>query len=124
MHDEDRDEIEVKVDRKDFLALDDILRSLGYEYDTKWYRKRREYKLDNLNITIDFNAGYGWLTEIEKVVRVGGEEKAKKEILELAKNIGIKPVKKEFIDKMYHYYKKHWPYYIRTKKVFNRKRIK
>lgn len=124
MHDDDREEIEVKVDRKDFLQLDKIFKALGYKYDTKWYRKRKEYKYKNFSITIDYNAGYGWVTEIERTVRAGGEEKAKKEILDIAKEIGIKPASKALFDKMYKYYKKNWPHYIKTKSTFDIDKIK
>lgn len=124
MHDDERDEIEIKVDRKYFLRLDEILRALGYKYDTKWYRQRKKYRYKNFNITIDFNAGYGWVTEIEREVCSGGEKKAKAEIINLARKIGIKPAPKLLFDKMYHYYKKRWPYYIRTKKTFDINKLK
>lgn len=124
MHDNDRDELEIKVDRKDFLRLDEILTALGFKYDTKWYRKRKEYKYKNFTITIDFNAGYGWVTEIEQTVRAGGEEKAKQEILDLAKTIGVKPATKELFNKMYNFYKKNWPHYIKTKSTFDIDKLK
>lgn len=124
MHDSNRDEVEIRVDRKDFLRLDEILRSLGFEYDTKWYRKRKEYKYKKFNITIDFNAGYGWIAEIELMVNSGNEDKAKKAILALAKEIGIEPASKVLFDKMYHYYKKNWQHYIETKSTFDINKIK
>ncbi len=119
MHDDDRDEIEIKVARADFLRLDEVFCSLGYKYDTKWYRKRTEYKYKNFSITIDFNAGYGWIAEIERTVQPGNEEMAKKEILSLAKEIGLKPATKELFNKMYEYYKKNWSHYIKTKSTFD-----
>lgn len=124
MHDDDRDEIEIKVARADFMRLDEVFRSLGYEYDTKWYRKRTEYKYKNFAITIDFNAGYGWVAEIERTVQPGHEDIAKKEILALAAEIGITPASKTLFDKMYQYYKKNWSHYIKTKSTFDIDKIK
>jgi len=49
MHDEDREEVEVECKREDYAKLDEILRALGYKYDTKWYRKRTEYKYQDFS---------------------------------------------------------------------------
>lgn len=123
MHNVNRDEIEVKTARANFNNLDKILTSLGYKYDTKWYRKRSQYKLGNLNITIDFNAGYGWVTEIERITKKGGEKKAEEEILKFAKKIGIKPASQKLFDKMYKFYKKNWRHYYKTKTTFDINKI-
>lgn len=122
MHDEDREELEVECDRDDFDKLDEILTSLGYEYDTKWYRKRVEYKYKDFSITIDFNAGYGYVTEIELVVDEGKEKESLEKILKFAKELGIEPTPKETFDKMYEYYKKQWQKYYDTKEVFDLER--
>ncbi|OGD66447.1 hypothetical protein A3F08_01220 [Candidatus Berkelbacteria bacterium RIFCSPHIGHO2_12_FULL_36_9] len=125
MHDTERDEIEVKVTRPDFERLDEIFVALGYKYDTKWYRKRLEYKLKSFNITIDFNAGYGGVAEIEKVVKNNNEvEKAKKDISDFAKEVGIEPATKELFNKMYTYYKKNWKKYYTTKTTFDINKLK
>lgn len=124
MHSDCRDEIEIKVARSDFKKLDEIFVSLGYKYDTKWYRKRLEYKLEDFNVTIDFNAGYGWICEIERVVNTGGEGKAKKDILDFSKKIGIKPTPQILFDKMYKFYKKNWRHYYDTKDTFNIDKLK
>lgn len=124
MHDDDREEIEIKIDRKDFQKADKIFTSLGFKYDTKWYRVRKEYRYKDFNISIDFNAGYGWIAEIEKIVRKGHEEKAKKDILQLARIVNIKPASKSLFDKMYKYYKNNWPYYFDSKTTFDIKKIK
>ena len=98
---------------------------MGYKYDTKWYRKRLEYKLKSFNITIDFNAGYGWVAEIEKVVKNNNEvEKAKKDISDFAKEVGIEPATKELFNKMYTYYKKNWKKYYTTKTTFDINKLK
>jgi predicted adenylyl cyclase CyaB len=119
MHNENREEVEVEVKREAFELLDTILRSLGYDYDTKWYRERTEYILDNFTITLDFNAGYGWVAEIEQVVPAGKEDQAREAIVQLARRIGLKPTPKEIFDKMYQHYKKNWQYYIEEKTVFS-----
>lgn len=124
MHDDDREEVEIKFDKKDFLTLDKLITDLGYKYDTKWYRKRIEYKYKNFNIDIDFNAGYGWLAEIEKLVKDENADKAKKEIIDFASEIGLKPTPKSTFDKMYKFYKKNWKHYYDSKEVFSLEEIK
>jgi len=123
MHDEDREELEVRVDEEAFDTLDSILTNLGYDYNTKWHRERTEYHYHDFAITLDFNAGYGWVAEIEKVVSEGEEDSAKQEISALAQEIGLQPTPPEVFDKMYHYYKKNWQYYFDSGKTFTLEEI-
>lgn len=118
MHDENREEIEVRVAREDFEKLDTILTNLGYEYDTKWHRERTEYRYEAFTIVVDFNAGYGWVAEIEKVVGEGEEDAAKKDILDLAEKIGLEPTPPEVFDNMYKYYKENWQHYYDSGETF------
>jgi len=48
--------------------LDQILLDSGFEYLSKWSRARKEYKLPDIHISLDKNAGYGYLAEFEMVI--------------------------------------------------------
>src|SRR3989344_4557302 len=48
--------------------LGTLILSAGFAYQAKWSREREEYLCHGINITLDKNAGYGWLAEFEKVV--------------------------------------------------------
>lgn len=48
--------------------LDTILLDCGFEYLSKWSRERQEYKLSDIHISLDKNAGYGYLAEFEMVI--------------------------------------------------------
>ncbi|MBP9711225.1 MAG: hypothetical protein KBD50_03130, partial [Candidatus Pacebacteria bacterium] len=63
-----RMEFEEKVDLT-LEQLDRILLSAGFRYQAKWSREREEYDFKGLDVSLDKNAGYGWLTEFEKVVQ-------------------------------------------------------
>ncbi len=123
MHNENREETEVPINKNDFEATDSILRNLGYEYDTKWARTRYEYHLNGYTVVLDNNVGYGWVAEIERRVREGTEKHAQNDILQLAKKIGIEPTPKEHFDKMYAHYKQHWRHYMETGEVFDVEKI-
>jgi predicted adenylyl cyclase CyaB len=47
--------------------LDKILLESGFEYQAKWSRERQEYAYKGMNVSIDKNAGYGYLAEFEKI---------------------------------------------------------
>ena len=38
-----------------------------FTYQSKWSRERTEYQFSGVNVTIDRNAGYGYLAEFESI---------------------------------------------------------
>jgi len=124
MHDESKEEYEVKCDREEFEKLDKMLSKLGYSYDTKWFRYREEFEFNGFNITLDENSGFWWMAEIEKVVEEWEEEQAKKEILEFAQSLGLDPTPKSDLDLIYNHYKKNWKEYYDERKVINLESLK
>src|SRR3989344_2317128 len=48
--------------------LDQLVMSAGFRYQAKWSRQREEYLCRGVNVTLDKNAGYGWLAEFERIV--------------------------------------------------------
>jgi len=54
LHDEHREEIEIKFDKSEFGNLEKLFLALGYNIEIKWFRKRFEFKWDNINVCLDF----------------------------------------------------------------------
>lgn len=100
--------------------LDEMLISAGFAYQAKWSRERVEYVLPSMNITLDKNAGYGYLTEFESVIGEGESvEDTQARLLAEMQSFGLSELPQERIERMFAYYNLHWPDYYGTEKVFN-----
>jgi adenylate cyclase class IV len=99
--------------------LDSLVLSSGYSYQAKWSREREEYVCKGINVTLDKNAGYGWLAEFERVV--GSEEMLKEARLEidaLMKEIGATELPQDRLARMFEYYNKNWEKFYGTEDIF------
>ena len=67
IHDEHREEIEVKFKTEEFDKMLKIFTYLGYEIEIKWIRKRNSFKWDDIDVMIDHTQGYGYIIELEKI---------------------------------------------------------
>lgn len=99
--------------------LDKILLESGFKYQSKWSRERNEYDYKGMNVTIDRNAGYGYLAEFEKVVEdpslVDG---IKDEIRSVMSEIGVAELDQVRLARMFDFYNNNWEDYYGTEKVF------
>jgi len=99
--------------------LDSYLLNAGLNYQAKWSREREEYSYDDLVITLDRNAGYGWLSEFEKVIVDEKDvEETKKQIVKTMDFFGLEELPQERLERMFEYYNKNWSDYYETDKVF------
>jgi len=108
MHDEKREEIEVRMDKKDFQKLRKIFLGIGLNVEIMWFRKRKAFKWQGINVMVDYTKGYGYILELEKICPPEEKEKnlelLKQKLAEL--NIPLTP-RKEF-DDAYEHYKNNW----------------
>lgn len=113
-----RMEFEEEVDLT-LEQLDRIVLSAGFRYQAKWSREREEYAFKGLTVSLDKNAGYGWLTEFERVVQSDSEvDPAHKEIITLMKECGVEELPQDRLERMFLFYNEHWPEYYGTEKIF------
>jgi len=100
--------------------LDKLLLDAGLEYQAKWSREREEYKLDDINVCLDKNAGYGYLAEFEKVVPDKFvTESVKEELLKIMKSFGVEELPQDRLERMFAHYNSNWRDYYGTEKIFN-----
>ena len=100
-------------------VLDELVLSAGFTFQAKWSREREEYVCSGVNVTLDKNAGYGWLAEFEKVV--DGPEKvddARREVHTLMEELGVAELPQDRLERMFAFYNAHWPEYYGTDKIF------
>lgn len=113
-----RMEFEEKVEMS-LEELDQLLLSANFQYQAKWSRERVEYVLPNMNITLDKNAGYGYLSEFETVIDENADvEETRARLMKEIESLGLVELPQERIERMFAYYNEHWPEYYGTEKVF------
>jgi adenylate cyclase class IV len=99
--------------------LDALVLSAGFTYQAKWSREREEYVAHGINVTLDKNAGYGWLAEFEKVVDDAAKvTQARSEIEEFMKSIGVHELPQDRLERMFAFYNAHWSEYYGTDNIF------
>lgn len=109
--------------------LDQKLLDAGLEYQAKWSREREEYKIGEINICLDKNAGYGFLAEFESVVDtdetstdtisgVTKHEEVKDEIYTLMKEFEVEELQQDRLARMFDYYNENWRKYYGTDNIF------
>ncbi len=108
MHDEHREEIEVKFPKEDFDKLEQLFLTLGYNTKIKWFRKRHVFSWQDIDVMVDYTKGYGYIVELEKL----SDEAGKQETLELLKSklvsLGIILTPKEEFDNKFKNYEQNW----------------
>ena len=109
-------EAEVKLTLND---LDRIILDSGFQYQAKWSREREDYKYKGLNVSVDKNAGYGYLAEFESVIDDALKtEQTKSAIRECIALLGLEELPQDRLARMFDYYNKHWQDYYGTEKTF------
>lgn len=109
MHDECRQELEVRISREDFDDMVGIFQALGYAVEIKWFRKRLAYENEGIRILLDDTKGYGKILELEKLAEKGQEKKAYAQLEQMMKRIGFdRTTPKDEFDQRFEYYKKNW----------------
>lgn len=100
-------------------ALDKLVLSAGFLYEAKWSREREEYKCKGTNVTLDKNAGYGWLAEFERIVDDESKlTEAQTAVRALMAELGVAELPQDRLARMFAHYNAHWPEYYGTEKIF------
>ena len=113
-----RMEFEEKVPMS-LTELDSLVMSAGFRYQAKWSRQREEYVCRGVNVTLDKNAGYGWLAEFERMVSDPTEvDKAQRDVRTLMERLGVVELPQDRLERMFSHYNEHWQDYYGTDKIF------
>lgn len=99
--------------------LDALLLQADFTYQAKWSRERQEYKYKEYNVSIDKNAGYGYLAEFERIVHPKENFDAiKRKIRDEFTLLGIEELSQERLARMFDFYNTNWKDYYGTEKTF------
>ena len=108
IHDDSREEIEIKFDKNEFKKLEKLFLSLGYNIEIKWFRKRFEFKWDYITVCLDFTKGYGYIIELEKMCSEDTKEQEFEKLKQKLKSLDVEITPKEEFNKKFIYYKENW----------------
>ncbi|MDO8522260.1 MAG: CYTH domain-containing protein [bacterium] len=113
-----RMEFEEKVSMT-LAKLDALVLSAGFKYQAKWSREREEYLCRGVNITLDKNAGYGWLAEFERVVNDKSQlASAETQVRALMQELKVEELPQDRLERMFAFYNTHWKDYYGTENIF------
>lgn len=108
IHDEQREEVEIKFNVDDFERLEKMFLTLGYNVQIKWFRKRHSFKWQDIDVAIDFTKGYGYIIEFEKLAEENEKENALEFLKEKFNILNIPLTSREEFDQKFHYYRENW----------------
>ena len=112
-----RIEFEEEVEGKTLNELDNLLLDADFKYQAKWSREREEYTCKGISVSIDKNAGYGYLAEFERMIDDSDKAgEAQKELRLLMEEVGVVELAQDKLERMFAHYNKHWPEYYGTDK--------
>jgi adenylate cyclase class IV len=100
--------------------LDAIILDAGFTYQAKWSREREEFAFGGANVTIDKNAGYGYLAEFEMIENDPAKaDETKARLRSLMGQVGAEELDQDRLARMFAYYNEHWRDYYGTENIFN-----
>lgn len=108
MHDEQRREVELKLPKEDFEKVQAIFDALGHKLKVKWFRKRHTFVWGEIAVMVDYNKGYGFIVELEKMSTDAQKGVTLTLLKEKMKELGIAITPKEEFDKAYTHYVQNW----------------
>ncbi len=100
--------------------LDNQILASGFNYQAKWSRERTDYNYKDTAVSIDKNAGYGYLAEFEKTeTELEKVEPTKSLLREMLKELGVEELAQDRLERMFAFYNDNWQDYYGTEKTFN-----
>ncbi len=108
IHDEYREEIEVKFKKEDFDNMVAVVCAAGHEIEIKLFRMRKEFLWRGTKVCIDRTKGYGDIIEIEILCGEDEVSDARKKVGELMKELDVAQTPRYVFEERFNHYKKNW----------------
>jgi len=108
LHDDHREEIEVKFPCENFELLEKLFLSLGYNVEIKWFRNRHTFTWEGISVMVDYTKGYGYILELEKMSTEAEKDAVLAELKAKMDSLGIEMSPKEEFSSKFENYKKNW----------------
>jgi predicted adenylyl cyclase CyaB len=108
IHDDSREEIEIRFSKEDFEKIESLFKKLGLREEVKWFRKRRVYRWKGTKVFLDNTKGYGLIIELEKIGKREENRRIHQDLKIKLKSLDIKITPKKIFNKKFNYYKRNW----------------
>ena len=108
LHDDHREEIEVKFHKEDFEELEKLFNALDFNVEIKWFRNRHTFKWKDIEVMLDYTKGYGYIIELEKMSTEEDKEKTLEELKLKLQELDIPLTPKEDFKNKFEHYKQNW----------------
>lgn len=100
-------------------ALDNLVLTSGFTYQAKWSRERETYVYRGTNVTIDKNAGYGYVAEFEHLITDADQvTEAQTRLRVVMTDLGVSELSQDRLERMFAHYNAHWQEYYGTENIF------
>ena len=108
MHDESREEFEIKIPSNQFENAQKIFTSLGLDVEIKWIRERKQFNWNGIRACLDSTKGYGYILELEKKCTDSEKENTIKMIKSKFIELGVEITSRDEFDRKFEHYRKNW----------------
>ncbi|MFH0713901.1 MAG: CYTH domain-containing protein [Candidatus Micrarchaeota archaeon] len=108
LHDEQREEIEVKFAKEDFEKLEKLFTSTGLNVKIKWFRKRHTFNWQGISVMVDYTKGYGYILELEKMSTDAEKQQTLEMLKQKLRELNIEQTPREEFEKAYKNYEQNW----------------
>lgn len=108
IHDEAREELEIKVDRAQFAKTEALFLALGYPVKIKWFRTRHTFDWGDIKVMLDYTKGYGYIIELEKMCEEKDKAAALVELKTKLAELHIPLTERAIFDEKFKDYEKNW----------------
>ncbi len=108
IHDEQREEIEIRFAREDFEKMETLFAALGYGVKIKWFRRRLSFEWDGVAVALDDTKGYGKILELEIMADQDAKDQALEKLRQKMSELDIAPTTRQEFDRRYEEYSADW----------------
>lgn len=108
IHDDHREEIEIKFPKENFQKLEELFLALGYNVDIKWFRKRFQFDWNKIKVCLDYTKGYGYIIELEQMTSEENKCDVHRKLVSKLKELNVEISSKEEFNQKYQHYKENW----------------
>jgi len=108
VHDEHREELEIKISQDQFGKLEKLFSALNYNTEIKWFRKRHEFKWNDITVCIDHTRGYGYIIELDKMCNNENKEQEYENLKQKLQSLNLEITPREHFEEKFNHYKNNW----------------
>ena len=108
LHDDHREEIEIKFDKEDFDKLQQLFLNLWYEVEITRIRKRLQFDRDGIEVSLDYTKWYWYIIELEILSTDLDKEENLAILRQKFTELEIAITPKEEFKQKYEWYKTNW----------------